>query len=165
MKPKVTIELAPYLQDYLYHEFAKSADGDGVQINSTNDIGKFIQAMITLSDRPPHQELKEHPISIYLPVLEWNHHILRENFLYVPEWKQRMLQEYIEASFRLKIREYFLAGYEKGYKQDRIIRAFLFAYNIKHNALSYDAVKKYDYRNRQRVVKEVNKDIQLALFD
>ena len=35
MKPKVTIELAPYLQDYLYHEFVKSADGDGVQINST----------------------------------------------------------------------------------------------------------------------------------
>ena len=29
MKPQVTIELAPYLQDYLYHEFAKTEDGEG----------------------------------------------------------------------------------------------------------------------------------------
>ena len=82
MKPKVTIELQPFLQDYLYHEFTKSDDGDGVQITSANDMGKFIQAMITLSDRPPKQELKEHPITLYLPVQELNHHLLRENFIY-----------------------------------------------------------------------------------
>ena len=82
----------------------------------------------------------------------------------MPEWKQRMLQDYIEASFRIRIREYFVAGYEKGYKQDRIIRAFLMAYNIKNNAINYDAVKKIDYRNRKRMIKEVNNDIQLSLF-
>ena len=38
------------------------------------------------------------------------------------------------------------------------------AYNIKNNAISYDAVKKFDYRNRRRMVKEVNRDIQLSLF-
>ena len=75
-----------------------------------------------------------------------------------------MLREYIEASYRIRIREYFVAGYEKGYKQDRIIRAFLYAYNIKNNAINYDTVKKYDYRNRQRMVKEVDRDIQLSLF-
>ena len=75
-----------------------------------------------------------------------------------------MLQSYIEASFRIRVREYFVAGYEKGHKQDRIIRAFLMAYNIKNNAINYDAVKKFDYRNRQRMVKEVNRDIQLSLF-
>ena len=146
MKPQVTIELAPYLQDYLYHEFAKTDDGDGVQITSANDMGKFIQAMVTLSDRPPHQELKENPITLFLPIQEWNHHLLRENFIYIPEWKQRMLQEYIEASFRIKVREYFVVGYEKGFKQDKIIRAFLYAYNIKNNALNYETIKKYDYR-------------------
>ena len=164
MKPQVTIDLQPYLQDYLYHEFAASDRQEGIQVASTNDIGLFIQSMITLSDRPPHQELKEHPITLLLPVNEWNHRIFRENFLYIPEWKQRMLQDYIEASFRLRVREYFVAGYEKGYKQDKIIKAFLLAYNIKHNAINYDAIKKYDYRTRQRVIKEVNRDIQLSLF-
>ena len=121
--------------------------------------------MVTLSDRPPHQELKENPITLFLPIQEWNHHLLRENFIYIPEWKQRMLQEYIEASFRIKVREYFVVGYEKGFKQDKIIRAFLYAYNIKNNALNYETIKKYDYRNRKRVVKEVNKEIQLSLFN
>ena len=66
----------------------------------------------------------------------------------------------MRASYRIRIREYFVAGYEKGYKQDRIIRAFLYAYNIKENAVNYEAVKKYDYRIRKRMVKEVDRDIQ-----
>lgn len=162
-KPSVTIELAPHLHDFLYHEF-DSNKNSGVIINSSNDIGKMVQAMVTVNDRPPRIPLKENPITLILPINEWNHRILEENFIYIPEWKQRMLQEYIESSYRIRIREYFVAGYEKGYKQDKIIRAFLFAYNIKNNAINYDAVKKFDYRNRKRITKEVNKDIQLSLF-
>jgi hypothetical protein len=109
--------------------------------------------------------IKDNPITLFLPVKEWNHYILQENFIYIPEWKQRMLQDYIEASFRIRVREYFVTGYEKGFKQDKILRAFLLAYNIKNNALNYDAVKKYDYRNRQRMTREVNREIQLSLFE
>lgn len=164
MNPKVVIELAPHLHDYLYHEFGTPRGEEGVLVKGANDLGKLIQSMVTVSDRPPKQDLKEHPITLLLPIQEWNHFIFRENFIYIPEWKQQMLQNYIEASYRIRVREYFVAGYEKGYKQDRIIRAFLFAYNIKNNAVNYDAVKKYDYRNRQRMVREVDRDIQMSLF-
>ena len=164
MKPKVTIELSPYLHDYLYHEFGTPRGEEGVLVKGSNDLGKLIQSMITVSDRPPKQDIKEHPITLLLPIQEWNHFLFRENFIYIPEWKQRMLQDYIEASFRIRVREYFVTGYEKGYKQDRIIRAFLFAYNIKNNAVNYDAVKKYDYRNRQRMIHEVDREIQMSLF-
>jgi len=139
-------------------------NSDGVNITSAHEIGKMVQAMITVSDRPRSLGLKDNPITLYLPISEWNHRIFDENFLYIPEWKQRMLQEYIEASYRLKIREYFLAGYERGYKQDKIIKAFLCAYDIKNNSINYDAIKKYDYRNRQKVIREVNSDIQLSIF-
>ncbi len=166
MKPYVTIELQPYLQDYLRHEFGaqRKSDDAGLQITCVNDIGKMIMAMVTITDRPPKTTLKEHPITLYLPIQEWNHYILAENFVYIPEWKQQQLTLFIEASFRLRIREYFLIGYQKGFKQDRIINAFLTAYNIKANALSYDAVKKYDYRNRQKVTQQINKEIQLELW-
>lgn len=163
-RPSVIIELDPILQDYLYHEFGKTTD-EGVCINCKHDIGLFIQAMITLSDRPPKQELKDYPIRIYLPVQEWNHHILRENFIYVPVWKQDLIRKYVEASFRLKQREYFVTGYEKGFGQDMIVKSFLDTYNIKHNQCNYDAVKKYDYRNRKRTIKEVRQAIQLSIFD
>lgn len=164
-KPSVTIDLAPHLHDYLYHEFKCDRKANGVMLNTVHDIGKMIEAMVTVSDRPPRLPLKENPITIYLPIQNWNHRILAENFIFVPEWKQCQLQEYIEASYRIKIREYFIAGYEKGYKQDKIVRAFLMAYNIKNNAINFDAVKKYDYRNRKKVIKEVNREIQLSLFE
>lgn len=53
MKPNVIIELQPYLHDFLYHEFGCSRADDGVTVTSANDIGKFIQAMVTVADRPP----------------------------------------------------------------------------------------------------------------
>ena len=163
-RPSVTIELDPMLQDYLYHEFGKTTD-EGEYTNYKNDNGHFIQSMITLSDRPPKQELKDYPIRIYLPVQQWNHHILRENFIYIPAWKQAFIRKYIEASFHLKQREFFVTGYEKGFSQDMIVKSFLDAYNIKHNQCNYEAVKKYDYRCRKRTVQEVRKAIQMSLFD
>ena len=36
-KPSVTIELAPYLHDYLYHEFGCRKEG-GVMVATTNDL-------------------------------------------------------------------------------------------------------------------------------
>lgn len=165
MRPNVIIDLPLHLHDYMYHEFGCNKSEEGVLISSANDIGKYIQAMVTVADRPPKQPIKDNPITILLPIQEWNHFILQENFIYIPEWKQRMIQDYIEASFRIRIREYFVAGYEKGYQQDKIIKAFLMSYAIKNNAINYDAVKKYDYRNRQRTIKEVKKDIQLNLFE
>lgn len=164
-RPSVTIELVPYLQDYLLAEFGGKPTDTGVQIHSKSDIGKFILSKICVCERPPKQELKDYPFTIYLPVCEWNHHVFRENFLWIPEYNQVLIRYHLEASFRLKQREFFVAGYEKGYKQDIIVQAFLTQYNIRNNALSYDAVKKYDYRNRKKTAKEVAKQIQLELFN
>jgi hypothetical protein len=162
-KPNVIIELAPYLHDFLYHEFGcNKKKEDGVIINVSNDIGIIIQSMVEFSNIPKQQEIKDNPIKIYLPVQEWNHFLYKRNFLYVPVWKQRLIQDYIESLFRLRIREYFQTGYDKGFKQEQIIQAFLTSYNIKQNALNYDAIKKYDYRNRKKIKDEVHREIQLA---
>ena len=104
MRPNVIIELKPYLHDYLYHEFGCRPTDQWVNVTAATDIGKFIQAMVTVTDRPPKQAIKYHPIPLYLPIQEWNHFILQENFINIPEWKQRMLQSYIEASFRIRVR-------------------------------------------------------------
>ena len=119
MKPQITIDLPPHLHDFLYHEFGTERSEEAVAVTAANDLGKLIQSMITVADRPPKQAIKEHPVTLALPIQEWNHFIFKENFIYIPEWKQRMLREYIEASYRIRIREYFVAGYEKGYNQYR----------------------------------------------
>ncbi|KAA6338508.1 hypothetical protein EZS27_013483 [termite gut metagenome] len=163
-KPNVIIELPPHLQDFLYHEFGCDKKKEGVVISSANDAGKYIQSMIAFSNSPKTSEIKEHPIKLYLPVQEWNHFLYKRNFLYVPVGKQKMIQDYLEASFHIRIREYFIEGYSKGFKQEQLLQAFLNSYNIKQNAVSYDAVKKYDYRYRQKIRKEISQEIQLADF-
>lgn len=164
-RPYVTIDLAPHLQDFLLHEFGAARSADGVLVTCTNDIGKLIVSLVTVADRPYKQPDKEHLFNLYLPIQDFMHRIFSENFIYIPEWKQEQLRNYIEATFRLRIREFFLAGYEKGFRQDKITNAFLDAYNIKNKKLNYETIVKYDYRNRKRITKEVREAIQLSLFD
>ena len=121
--------------------------------------------MYAISDRPVKGVEMESPLSIILPVQESNHYILEHNFIYIPQWKAKMIQYFLEATFRSRVREYFIVGYEKGFSQDKIINAFLMAYNIKKNKISYDQIKKIDYRNRQRVTKQIDHEIQLAIFE
>lgn len=163
-RPFVTIDLAPHLQDFLYHELKQNRRTGELMADGTHEIGRIIQAMVTITDRPRKQELGENPFRIILPVQEWNHAIFSENFIYIPEWKQKQLRLFIEAQFRLRIKEYFLVGYSNGYKQDKIIQAFLRSYNIKRNAINYETVKKYDYRNRRRITTEIANELQLSLF-
>ena len=91
-KPSVTIDLAPHLHDFIYNEFNTDRKMDGVLVNTVSDIGKMIEAMITISDRPPRVALKDSPIKLYLPIQNWNHRILAENFIFIPDWKQKQLQ-------------------------------------------------------------------------
>ncbi len=163
IRPRVTINLEPYLQDFLWHEFGCSKNEEGVIITSAHDIGEMILSQVVALDRPPKLQNMENPITLLLPTLEWNHYLFRDNFICIPELRQKQVQKYIKAYYHLRIKEYFVAGYAKGYKQDVIIRSFLEHYNIKNNATSYDAVKKYDYRSRQKIIKEVNRDIQKIL--
>ena len=165
IKPSVIVELEPYLQDFLFHEFGQPRNHDGIVVSGSHDIGRMIQSLVTVTDRPKKQPLGEHPVTLYLPIKSWNHTLFEENFIYIPEWKQQQLRLYIEASFRIKVREYFLAGHQKGYRQDHIIRAFMEAYNIKHNALSYDQLKQLDYRNRRKITREIALDISRSISD
>ena len=162
-KPLIFIEIEPHLADFLRHEFMQCKKSDALVVDGTNEIGMLIQAFVTVSDRPRKQEITENSIALELPTQSWNHAIFEENFVYIPRWKQKQLNLFIEATFRLRIKEFFQVGYEKGFKQDMIVRAFLENYNIKNNALNYDTIKKYDYRNRRKIVKQVSEEIQLSL--
>lgn len=164
-RPYVTIDLAPHLQDFLLHEFGAERAADGVVVSAVNDIGKLIVSLVTVVDRPYKQADKENLFNLYLPIQDFSHRIFSECFICIPEWKQVQLRNYIEASYRLRIREFFLAGYEKGFRQDQITNAFLDAYNIKNKKINYETIIKYDYRNRKKITKEVRQAIQLSLFN
>jgi len=165
-KPHIIIDLPPHLHDFLFHEFPDGAkEKEAVKLDLSNDIGKYISSMVTIIDKPVKQSEMKNPLPIILPVTESNHYILKHNFIFIPTWKEKMIQDFLESVFRTRVKEYFVAGYEKGFSQDKIINAFLMAYNIKKNKISYDMIKKIDYRNRQKIAKQIDKEIQLSLFE
>lgn len=160
-KPLIDIDLPQLCIDFLYHEFEEQ-DG-GIMLKTSNDIGKYINSMLTVSATSPAVPMTEYHIIIYLPVNAWNHHIFSGNYITIIPWKRKMLEQFIMAEFKLRTRAYFLTGYEKGYSQDNIIKGFLKSYSIKNNTVNYDSIKKMDYRNRERITEEVNNDIQSQL--
>ena len=160
-KPLINIDLQPFLIDFLHHEFAESEDG--IVIDTDNDIGKFINSMITVSAFPPAPPKTDSSIVMYLPMRSWNHHVLSGNFITVVPWKRRMIEEYVQAQFNLRLRDFFLTGYEKGFPQKQLIDAFLSFYSIKNNTINFDMVKKKDYRNRKHIIEEVKRAVQLNL--
>ncbi|MEF8984591.1 MAG: transcriptional regulator [Bacteroidales bacterium] len=159
-KPKVTISLKPYLADFCRHEFRELKDGS-ILIRRRHDIGKMIFSQVNASPVPVKKRpVMEDAATFTLPISSESD--LLGKFLYVDRWGQEKIQEFIQAKFNLRAEHFFQRGYKKGYSQKRIVEAFLCGYNIRNNALSYEAVKKNDYRKRQREIREISKELKNA---
>lgn len=161
-KPQITISLDKHLHDFLHHEYNTDENG-AFLLTKRSDICIYIDSMWCVSDLPVKPNVKENAVTFILPLSDINHRILREHFIYVPSWKELQIQQFIESEFRRRVRDFFCIGYQKGYKQKRIIEAFLASYGMKYNAINFDQIKKFDYRNRENFLKEVYTEIQNAM--
>jgi hypothetical protein len=164
-KPYIIIDLDPVLQDFLRHEFEFYEDGS-ILLTDRHAIGRYINSMWTLSDKPLNYARAEikNPIKLYLPIQRDTKYITQNNFLYIPAWRQTQIQTYLDSEFDRRIRDFFSIGYDYGYKQKQIIEAILTYYNIKHNKLTFDRIKKLDYRNRWRFKKSIADEISASII-
>lgn len=161
-KPFVIIDLKEHLHDFLLHEF-KNENGV-IVLSIRNDIGKYINSMWSASPRPrPNREMKN-PVKVYLPVSDENHYILFNSFIYVPVWKEKMINDYLQAEWSRRICDIFSIGYQKKFLQKDIIDGILKHYGKKNNALSFDQLKQMDYRGRERFKQMVINEIKSAMI-
>ena len=49
-RPFVIIDLAPHLQDFLYHELKQNRRTGELMADGTHEIGRMIQAMVTITE-------------------------------------------------------------------------------------------------------------------
>ena len=156
-KPSITISLQPYLADFCRHEFKTLQDGS-IVIKRQHDIGKMIFSQVNASPIPVSKPVFENAVTFVLPITKESD--LQGKFLYVDRWGQEKIQEFITAKFNLRVELFFQKGYNKGYSQKRIIEAFLAGYNLRNNELNYEAVKKNDYRRRQKDLKRISDELK-----
>ena len=162
-RPVITIDLPGKLQDFLIHEFGLDETG-AIMLHKRNVVGKFIDSMWTVNDLPVKQEFAN-PCRIALPITPEMHYIVKCHFLFVSSWKAIQVVEFLESMFCLKMRENFITGYEKGFKQKQIIEAIIDNYNWKNNQVTFDMIKKMDYRIRRKSIKDVAFEIKNAAIN
>lgn len=148
------ISLPAYLQDYLIALFSYDKKNKAILINESIPEGKFISAMWEVTERNHTREYKE-PCLISIPENAYNKYKLESSYVHVPAWKEKMIENYLKSSFELKMREMFSIGRHYGISQKTICEAILSEYNTLNNTLTFDKVKKFDYRRRKRYSKNI----------
>jgi hypothetical protein len=149
-KPQITISLPPLLEAYCRFVFKTPPEQKEIIVSRNHDIGKLIHSNIITSDLPVKRALLDHNVTFILPVNRVNHHGISFHFLKVSSWGEQKIIDGIEYEYRKWIERCFETGYNKCWDQKQIIDALLRGLNIRNNVANFDAMKKYDYRNRKK---------------
>lgn len=161
MKRETTliIDLPPHLADFCRHELGYDTQ-ERIMLKRGHDIGKHIYSHVSVSDLPVKSNCMVNPVTFIIPVTAANRYALVARFLYVSRWGEEKIKDYIETEFNQRMRLLFESGYRKKYTQKEIIESILDAYNIKNTAISYEAIKKSDYRYKKKTRKIIFEDIK-----
>lgn len=164
-KPQITIDLKPHLEAYCRMVFKSPLRTRKVILNRKHHIGKLIFGHIFAADIKIPRPLMENPVTFILPTPRTEiGYMLQYRNIYFPAWCTDLINDGIEADFRLWLRERFWIGYErKRWDQQRIVLAILRKINLRNNAVNFDMIKKIDYRNRRQA--EENDAIELCNYE
>lgn len=149
-RPSIILELELHLADYCRFIFETSEDG-AIILKRNHDFGKHIPSFVRISEVPVKRPLLVQPVTFILPITKNNHYALNHNFYYVTRWGEERIQDYIETEFKRIVRNMFEEGYSMNFTQKEIIESIVKGFNIQNNALSFEAIKKIDYRRRERI--------------
>ena len=162
-KQLIEVSLDPFLQDFLYHEFKTDLKTGAIIITRDSTIGKYMASMIECCDRPYKREV-EYKCKILLPISANTHYRFRNSYIYIPAWKEEMIHDFLKAEWTKRVTDIFAIGRDRGFKQKHIIEAIIKEYGMKNNSITYDRIKKMDYRSRESFIKKVVREIQCAVI-
>ena len=150
-KPSITIDMKPHLEAYCRMVFFSPPKEKYILLNRKHHIGKLIYGHIFAADTKVTRPFMDHPVTFILPQPSNEMgYFLQHRHVYFQNWCEQLVNDAIEADFRLWLRERFWIGYErKGWEQQRIVCAVLRRINLRNNVVNFDMIKKIDYRNRR----------------
>lgn len=113
-------------------------------INLKNPLGGFIHSNIIVSPIPKESYGNN---LIQLKTASMSHYNLDNAFLYFDKMATIRINKAIAYHFDLDFRQFCISGYEKGIKQDIIIKSFIRIMRFQGTDL-YERLKKRDYRRK-----------------
>lgn len=161
-QPSITISLNPVLEAYCRWVFATPPEHKEINITRHHCIGKHIFSHVLKSDLPVKRPVKNNPVVFTLPTTDNSFQALKNSFLFVDDWAEMKINDFIKADFDLWVRRRFESGYFYRLQQKEIIDAILRGLNLRMNAVNFDMIKKIDYRNRRKLEEKRFKSLLLV---
>lgn len=150
MKPKISIALPPVHAAFLRSIFTINPDNSLVLCRSC-DTGYIIISNVLIFDKPVSVIPKDNEeiVELEMPTSAW----IKDSQMWnvgFSSWGVHKIKDFIRAEFNQYVRELFAVGYQHNYSQKQIVEAILLYFNVKETTLTFEAVKKADYRNRKK---------------
>jgi hypothetical protein len=150
-KPQVTINLDPVLEAYLRAVFKTPRHQKEIILNRGRREGQAIYSKILPVEFPKKRPFCENPVIFILPLTKSNHYTLGYRFYTVTKMGEEQIADDLRVLMDKWLFRFFQRGYLKKFTQDEIVNAVLRGLNLRKNAVNYDAIKKFDYRERRRI--------------
>nr|WP_321357197.1 hypothetical protein [uncultured Draconibacterium sp.] len=149
-RPKVTIHLDPVLEAYCRYIFKTPPNQDEIVINRKLREGKAIYSKVLPVEFPKRRTFCENPVTFVLPLTRNNQSYLKYRFYAVSKMGEEQIADDLEVLMDKWTLRIFERGYSWNFKQEQIVNGILRLLNVRKNAINFETVKKFDYRNRRR---------------
>jgi len=149
-KPQVVINLDPVLEAFCRTVFKTPRNQKEIVIHRARREGQAIYSKIFPVKYPPKKPFCDNPVIFILPMTKNNQHTLMYNFYKIDKMGEEQIHDDLTVLMDKWLWRFFRRGYARKYKQDEIISAILRILNLRKNVANYDAIKKFDYRQRRR---------------
>lgn len=161
-KPQVTIDLDPVLEAYCRLVFNTPKNQKEIVIRRSKREGQAIYSKVCPIDFPRKRPFQQNPVTFILPLTKDNHYTLQGRFYTVSKMGEEQIHDDLSVLMDKWLFKFFQRGYRKKYSQDEIIVAILRGLNLRKNAVNYDAIKKFDYRERRKMEQKTFDDLLLC---
>lgn len=160
--PTVIVELSPLHEAFCRFLFKTPDKKAEIYAPRTTSIGRAINGYITKADIKPVLPNKINPVTFIVPETKANWYSLQTKFLYFTVEDNEALVDRIETEYANWCENFFKDGYAMNMDQLMIIESIMDLLNVRWNAISFEAIKKYDYRERKDKVRKRSKAILMS---
>ena len=158
-KPQVTINLSPVLEAFLRLRFKTPVKQNEIVINRSLREGQAIYSKVYPIEFPEKKPFRENPVTIVLPLTKNNQSVLKFRFYHVSRMGEEQIHDDLEVLMDKWLFKIFQKGYRKKRTQEEIVTGILRGLNLRKNVANFDAIKKFDYRNRRKNEEETFREL------
>lgn len=148
MERSVYININPVYTDFLRFIF-KAEKNAPIYIDSVNDIGKLILALVEKSNKPVKRDISTNDVCFIVPNKDIFH--FQRYFLFLTRESEAKLNFFIESYFNNIFFMFMNLTYQSSILQKKAIDLFIREFNLNPDNITYDALIKKDYRNRKKI--------------